>query len=71
VAPPLEWHPRRLAKATEWTIEVPGHPEPVAVVRLLKMEGRPIYRAVTWAPSSGGRELIGYFRTGDDAAVAV
>lgn len=65
------WHPRRLALATEWTLTVPGEPEPLAVIRRLRIEGRIVFRAVTWAPTSGGRELIGYYRTGDDAAVGV
>jgi hypothetical protein len=66
-----EWHPRRLAAPVEWTFTVPGQAEPLAVIRRLRFEGRAVYRAVTWAPTSGGRELIGYYRTGDDAAVAV
>lgn len=64
------WHPRHLAYPTEWLIQVPGQPEPYAVIRILKIDGRPVYRAVTWARTSGGRQLIGYYRTGDDAAVA-
>jgi len=67
----VDWHPRRLVAGTEWTMTVPGHVEPIAIIRRLRFEGRHVYRAVTWAPSSGGRELIGYYRTGDDAAVAV
>jgi hypothetical protein len=69
--PVVDWHPRRLAAGTEWTMQVPGQPEPLAVIRRLRFGGRPVYRAVTWAPTSAGRELIGYFRSGDDAAVAV
>lgn len=65
------WHPRCLAAGSEWTLTVPGHAEPIAVIRRLRFEGRAVFRAVTWAPTSGGRELIGYFRSGDDAAVAV
>jgi hypothetical protein len=67
----VEWHPRRLATAVEWLLSVPGQPEPIAVIKRLKFEGRVVYRAVTWAPTSGGRELIGYYPSGDDAAVAV
>jgi len=67
----IDWHPRRLATGTEWTMAVPGQPEPIAVIRRLRFEGRVVFRAVTWAPTSGGRELIGYYRTGDAAAVAV
>lgn len=66
----VEWHPRRLALPVEWVLRVPGHPEPVAVIRRLRFEGRTVFRAVTWAPSSGGRELIGYYRDGDAAAMA-
>lgn len=67
----VDWHPRRLVAPVEWTVTAPGRPEPLAIIRRLRIEGRPVYRAVTWAPTSGGRELIGYYRTGDDAAVAV
>lgn len=67
----VEWHPRRLASPVEWTLVVPGQVEPLAVIRRLRFEGRHVYRAVTWAPTSGGRQLIGYYRSGDDAAVAV
>jgi hypothetical protein len=67
----VDWHPRRLATGTEWTMAVPGQPEPIAVIRRLRFEGRPVYRAVTWAPTSSGRQLIGYYRSGDAAAVAV
>ncbi len=58
-------------RATEWTIQVPGQPEPIAIVRLLVLRGRPTYRAVSWAPTSASRQLIGYFPNGDAAAVAV
>ena len=54
----VEWHPRRLVRPVEWVLTVPGHPEPVAVIRRLKLAGRVTFRAVTWAPKSGGRELI-------------
>jgi hypothetical protein len=67
----VDWHPRRLATGTEWTMAVPGQPEPIAVIRRLRFEGRHVYRAVTWAPTSSGRELIGYYRSGDAAAVGV
>lgn len=67
----VEWHPRTLVAPVEWLLTVPGQPEPLAVIRRLRLEGRPVYRAVTWAPKSHGRELIGYFADGDAAAVAV
>ena len=65
------WHPRKLVTATEWLVAVPGQPEPIAVIRRLRIGGRVIYRAVTWAPSSSARELVGYYPNGDEAAVAV
>ncbi len=65
-----EWHPRRLARPVEWVLTVPGHPEPIAVIRRLKLAGRITFRAVTWAPRSAGRELIGYYPDGDTAAMA-
>jgi hypothetical protein len=67
----VEWHPRRLVLPVEWFLTVPGHPEPVAVIRRLRIAGRVTFRAVTWAPGSGGRELIGYYPDGDSAAEAV
>lgn len=67
----VDWHPRHLAAPVEWVLKVPGQPEPIAVVRRLRIEGRRVFRAVTWAPTSAGRELIGYYRDGDAAAVAV
>ena len=67
----VEWHPRNLVLPVEWLLTVPGHAEPVAVIRRLKLGGRVVFRAVTWAPGSGGRELIGYYPDGDSAAVAV
>jgi hypothetical protein len=66
----VEWHPRRLARPVEWLLTVPGHAEPVAVIRRLRIAGRTCFRAVTWAPTSAGRELIGYYPDGDAAAVA-
>lgn len=68
VVPPVDWHPRRLARPTEWTLVVPGQPEPIAVVRRLIVRGRTAFRAVTWAPRSADRTLIGYFDSGDAAA---
>lgn len=67
----VEWHPRRLALPVEWVLTVPGQPEPLAVIRRLRVAGRTVYRAVTWAKRSSGRSLIGYYPDGDAAAVAV
>ncbi|WP_133766075.1 hypothetical protein [Amnibacterium kyonggiense] len=66
----VDWHPRRLVVGTEWTVTALGRSEPIAVIRRLRFGGRTVFRAVTWAPTSDGRELIGYYRTGDAAAVA-
>lgn len=52
-------------------MRVPGQPEPIAVLRRMRFEGRWVFRAVSWAPTSAGRELIGYFGSGDAAAEAV
>lgn len=56
--------------AIEWNVLVPGHVEPAAVIRRLTLQGVERFRAVTWAPTSSGRELIGYYNTGDEAAAA-
>jgi hypothetical protein len=49
-------------------------PDPIAVIRRVEsMNGnvpKVRYRVVTWAPTSDDRELIGYYKTGDDAAQA-
>lgn len=54
----------------EWELNVPGHPEPAAVIRRLKLQGVEHFRVVTWAPTSQGRELVGYYPTVDAAAEA-
>lgn len=54
----------------EWTVNVPGHPEPAAIIRRLKLQGVERFRVVTWAPTSAGRDLVGYYPTGDAAAEA-
>lgn len=64
-------HQPYVVTTVEWLFSVPGHAEPVSVIRRLKLQGREVFRAVTWAPTSGGRELIGYYPDGDTAAVAV
>jgi hypothetical protein len=49
-------------------------PDPIAVIRKLERQNgnlvETVYRAVTWAPISEDRELIGYYQTGDEAAQA-
>jgi len=55
---------------TEWEMRVPGHPEPTHVLRRLKIQGTERVRVVTWAPTSEGRTLVGYYPSGDAAAEA-
>lgn len=49
-------------------------PDPIAVIRRMERQNGNLtdvyFRAVTRAPTSEGRELIGYYRTGDEAAEA-
>ncbi|GAA2754090.1 hypothetical protein GCM10009869_31480 [Amnibacterium kyonggiense] len=56
--------------SVEFEMRVPGHPEPTHVIRRLKLQGSERFRVVTWAPRSEGRELVGYFDSGDAAAEA-
>jgi hypothetical protein len=67
----VEWSPRRLAFPVEWEILVPGQPEPIALIRRVRITGRVCFRAVTWAKESRHRRLIGYYPDGDAAAAAV
>jgi len=43
--------------------------EPAGVIRTVKLgtSNETFYRVVTWAPTSEGRELVGYFDTLADA----
>jgi hypothetical protein len=72
--PIVDWHPSRIAKPVEWHMHNGWPPQPIAVIRQLERQNgnrvEIFYRAVTWAPSSDGRELIGYYKTGDEAAQA-
>ncbi len=45
--------------------------ERIAIVRAVRMRGRLHFRAVTWAPESGGRHLLGYFPDLDSLAAIV
>ncbi|MFM9877765.1 MAG: hypothetical protein ACKVOG_07945 [Rhodoglobus sp.] len=58
------WPPIRIGEA-EWIIMRDSKTEPVGVIRTVKLGPRneTFYRVVTWAPSSDGRELVGYFDT--------
>jgi hypothetical protein len=45
----------------EWIIMRDSKNQPAAVVRRLRFVGEVFFRVVTWAPTSEGRELVGYF----------
>jgi len=62
------WPPIRTGDG-EWMIMRDSNREPVAVVRALHLGPRDelFYRVVTWAPTSAGRKLIGYFGSVEDA----
>jgi hypothetical protein len=57
----------------EWIIMRESKSEPVAVVRIVRMGPRNVsfYRVVTWAPTSEGRTLVGYYVTLAEADRAV
>lgn len=71
---PPDWHPRRIARPVEWELHNGWPPDPLAVIRRIEIpEGnqvRVVFRAVTWAPTSEHRELIGYYPDGDAASAA-
>ncbi|MBW8872697.1 MAG: hypothetical protein JF618_11255 [Leifsonia sp.] len=66
------WHPVANAQPTEWLLRQGTAGEPYAVVRRFGFgdRNRPDvwFRVVTWAPTSEGRELIGWCRTLEAAA---
>ncbi len=58
------WPPIQIA-TSEWILMRDDRRTPAAVVRALRLGARRelFYRVVRWAPTSEGRELVGYFRT--------
>jgi hypothetical protein len=72
--PAVNWHPWQIARPSEWLMENGWPPDPIAVVRRLEIPNGnhniTRFRVVTWAPTSEGRELIGYYERPEDAAVA-
>jgi hypothetical protein len=62
------WPPIRIAE-NDWIIMRDNQREPVGVIRTLRMGPRNqlFYRVVTWAPTSEGRTLVGYYPTLDEA----
>lgn len=66
--PPRDWTPPWppiQITTSEWILMRDDRRTPVAVVRALRLGARNelFYRVVTWAPTSDGRALIGYFLT--------
>lgn len=53
----------------EWIIMRDSNREPVGVIRTVKLGPREktFFRVVTWAPTSEGRQLVGYFDTLEEA----
>lgn len=62
------WPPIRVADG-EWVIMRGSNREPAAIIRAVRMGPREelFYRVVTWAPTSAGRSLVGYFTTLEEA----
>lgn len=66
------WPPIQVG-AGEWIVMRDDKRMPAAVIRALRLGPRDelFYRAVSWAPTSEGRTLIGYYPTLDAADQAV
>jgi hypothetical protein len=62
------WPPICIGES-EWIIMRNSQREPAGVIRALGMGPRNelFYRVVTWAPTSEGRTLVGYYPTLDEA----
>ena len=58
------WPPIRVAGA-EWIVMRDAKNEPAAVIRAVRIGPRNelFYRVVSWAPTSDGRTLVGYYAT--------
>jgi hypothetical protein len=66
------WPPIRISD-TEWVVMRNSASHPKAVIRRLDAEAGypPFFRAVSWAPASADRQLIGYFPTLETADLAI
>ncbi|WP_108248682.1 hypothetical protein [Planctomonas deserti] len=66
------WPPIRIG-AGEWILMRDSRREPAAIVRHLQLGARRewYFRVVTWAETSAGRELVGYYRTLEEADQSV
>ena len=62
------WPPVRIGVA-EWIIMRDSRTEPAGVIKVVQLgpRGESFYRVVTWAPTSEGRALVGYFATLQEA----
>lgn len=62
------WPPIRVGEA-EWIIMRDSKRDPAGVIRSMRLGPRRelFYRVVTWAPTSDGRKLIGYYRSLQEA----
>ncbi len=62
------WPPVRIGVA-EWIIMRDSRTEPAGVIKVVQLGPRneSFYRVVTWAPTSEGRTLVGYFATLQEA----
>ena len=54
------WPPIRIA-VDKWIIMRDSRAEPAGVIRRLLFNRQVVFRVVTWAPTSDGRQLVGYF----------
>ncbi|WP_309616622.1 hypothetical protein [Salinibacterium sp.] len=66
------WPPIRISDS-EWVIMRNSASTPKAVVRRIEADTGhpPFYRAVSWAPTSSERQLIGYFPSLETADLAI
>ncbi|MBG6054379.1 hypothetical protein IWX81_000769 [Salinibacterium sp. CAN_S4] len=66
------WPPIRISD-TEWVVMRNSASRPKAVIRRMEADPGypPFFRAVSWAPASAERRLIGYFPTLESADLAI
>ncbi len=68
------WPPIRIGEG-EWIIMRDSEREPVGIIKIVRIrhrgEERSFFRVVTWAERSEQRELVGYFRTLDEADASI
>lgn len=66
------WPPIEISDC-EWMIMRDSHERPAAVIRRIQVGPRheTLFRVVTWAPTSEGRSLVGYYSSLAEADQAV